>query len=189
VAVFQRKASVAVLAGLAVGLVITTASGELRADRDIEHELVRANEALAEQLTRQGEELAELRGMVAAAGARPSAKNPGTTQPSQAPESAAKATLKEQIAFRKKVLAAVKPELDAIDARATAADETFDKHVEAYSKHRHDYEITGHGWVKLDTMLTTEGVEMLRPTYSNDWIAIRYNGNGGMVAKETTKPK
>lgn len=177
------------LAGLAVGLMITTASGELRADRDVEHELLRANEALADQLMRQGEEIAELRTLVAAGVGRPSPTNPGTTQPGQAPESAVKANIKEQIAFRKKVLAAVKPELEAIDARATEATAKFDKHVEAYVNHRHDYEITGHGWVKLDTMLTTEGVEMLRPTYSNDWIAIRTNGNGGMVEKTTTKPK
>jgi hypothetical protein len=189
VAVFQRRASVAVLAGLAVGLVITTASGELRADRDVEHELLRANEALAEQLTRQGDEIAALRSMVAAAAGRPSPSNPGTTQPSTAPESAVKANVKETLAFRKKVLAAMKPELEAIDARATEATEKFDKHVDAYAKHRHDYEITGHGWVRLDTMLTTEGVEMLRPTYSNDWIPIRTNGNGGMIEKTTTKPK
>ena len=175
------------LAGLAVGLVITTASGELRADRDVEHELLRANEALADQLARQGEELAELREMVAAAAVRP--PKPTTTAPGTAPQTEAKTTVKEAIAFRKKVLAAMKPELEAIDARATAAAEKFDKHVEAYSKHRHEYEITGHGWVKLDAMLTTEGAEMLRPTYGNDWIPIRADGNGGMVAKDTTAPK
>jgi hypothetical protein len=49
--------------------------------------------------------------------------------------------------------------------------------------------LVSHGWVKIDTMLTTEGVEMLRPTYSNDWLAIRRDNAGGSHSKTTTKPK
>ena len=126
--------------------------------------------------------------MVDAAAGKPGTNNPGTTQPGSAPKSKAEADAEELIAFRKKVLAAVKPELEAIDKKATAAKGGFDKHVEAYAKHRHDYEVARHGWVKIDTMLTTEGVEMLRPTYSNDWP----RSAATMPAehsKTTTKPK
>jgi hypothetical protein len=176
-----------VFAGVAAGVVVTMASGELRADRDVAHELVTANEALVERLEVQEREIAELRDLVGAT-TKP-VNNPGTTQPGTAPKTKAEVEMEEMLAFRKKVLAAIDGELDGIDERASSAKAAFDKHVEAYAKHRHEYEVNSNGWAKLDTILTPEGVEMLRPTYPNDWIAIRYDGKGGVIAKATTKPK
>jgi hypothetical protein len=189
VAVFQRRANVAVLAGLAVGVVVTMASGELRADRDVELELVRANETLADRLDAQEQEIAELRSAIATAAGKPTTLNPGSKQPGTGPKSKAETELEELLAFKKKVLNAIKPELDAIDARAKAGEDALAQHVTAYAKHTHDVELVSHGWVKLDTMLTTEGTEMLRPTYPDDWIAIRRDGKGGTYPKQTSKPK
>lgn len=185
---FHRKANVAVLASLAIGVVLTLASGELRADRDIDRELLRVNEALVERVAQQQDEIDELRVAIAAA-SKPPSNAPGTTAPSDAPKTKAQTEAEEAAAFRKKVLAAVKPELTAIDERATTAKETFDKHVAAYAKHTHDYERMSSGWVKLDTMLTNDALEILRPTYADDWIAIRRDGKGGDYTQSTSKPK
>jgi hypothetical protein len=70
-ALLQRSASIAVFASLAVGLVVTLASGELRAERDVELELLRANEALAERLEQQEIEILALRRSVDAAAGKP----------------------------------------------------------------------------------------------------------------------
>ncbi len=176
-------------ASLAIGVVLTLASGELRADRDVERELAQVNGALVERVAQQQDELDELRATVEALAAKPTNKAPGTTTPTDGPKSKAQTELEEQAAFRKKVLAAIELELDAIDARAAKAKETFEAHVEAYAKHRHDYELASNGWVKLDTMLTHDALEILRPTYADDWIAIRRDGKGAMYTKSTTKPK
>lgn len=197
-ALSQQTTTVAVLASLAVGVMVTLASGELRADRDVGLELLRANEALGERVERQDAEIAELRARIEAGAGKPGG-NSGTNAP--APKSKAESEMDDAAAFRKKVLAAVKPELEAVDARATAAKTAFDthvtaygKHVTAYNNHHHDVEVPSHGWVKLDVMLTQEGVEMLRPSYADDQIAIRRADNGvvpgtGSHMKTTTKPK
>ncbi|MBC8072441.1 MAG: hypothetical protein IAG13_29230 [Deltaproteobacteria bacterium] len=191
-ALSQQTTTVAVLASLAVGVVVTLTSGELRADRDVGLELLRANEALGEQVARQELELAELRARIEAGAGKPGGN--GTTGPGTAPKSKAESDAAEQAEFRKKVLAVMKPEIDAVDARATAAKATFDKHVTAYANHSHDVDMAAHGWVRLDTMLTEDGVDSLRPSYSDDWIAIRRADNGvipgnGLLTKTTTKPK
>jgi hypothetical protein len=192
-ALSQQTTTVAVLASLAVGVVVTLASGELRADRDVGLELLRANEALGERVERQELELAELRARIEAGAGKPGGNN-GSTAPGTAPKSKAESDVAEQVEFRKKVLAVMKPEIEAVDARATTAKAVFDKHVTAYLNHHHDVDVAAHGWVRLDVMLTEDGVDMLRPTYGDDWVATRRAENGvvpgsGVLTKTTTKPK
>ncbi|HWB80536.1 MAG TPA: hypothetical protein VG755_36480 [Nannocystaceae bacterium] len=189
----RPSTKVVVLASLAVGVALTFASGESKADRDVAHELLRANESLAEKLDAQQVEIAELRARLDAASAKPGPKNPGTTQPGDAPQTKVEAEVKEAFEFRKKVLAALKPELEGIDAKFVASKDALDKHKEKYAKHTHQYDVVSHGWVRLDTMLTSDGVDVLRPTYSDDWIAIKRTDNGNIpessTSRSTTTPK
>lgn len=182
----RKSTKVVVLASFAVGVALTLASGELKADRDVGSELLRANESLVAKLDAQQLEIDELRARLEAAAVKPGPTNPGSQQPTDAPQSQAEAAAKEAAEFRKKVLGAIKPELEGIDAKF-ATKEAFDKHKDAYANHKHEYINIPHGWVRLDTMLTPEGVDMLRPTYSDDWIAIQYANNGVIPEKSTTK--
>lgn len=52
-----RSTAVAAVVGLVVGIAVTLVSAELRADRDVALELLRANELLADRLAEQRAEL------------------------------------------------------------------------------------------------------------------------------------
>jgi hypothetical protein len=189
----QSKTAVAVIASLATGIVVALASGELRASRDPGLELFRANELLAERLAEQHaelsaarEELAALR--IAMLGGKPN--KPGASPPSDTSKSAAQAAAEERIAFRAKALEALKPELEAIDAAAAAAKAKFDKHTKAFDEHTHEYEVTSHGWARLDTMLDEAHFDVLRATYLDHWVAIRDpKKSNATFSRSTTKPK
>ena len=189
----RPSTKVVVLASLAVGVALTFASAESKADRDIEHELLRANESLVAKLDAQQLEIEELRTRLDAASVKPAPTNPGSKQPGDAPMTEAEAAAKEAAEFRKKVLAIVDPKLEAIDTKITADMDALAKHKEKFSKHTHEYSHASHGWVRLDTMLTADGVDVLRPTYSDDWIAIKRTDNGNIPEssgmKSTTPPK
>lgn len=183
-----QSTKVVVLSSFAIGVALTLASGELKADRDVGSELLRANESLAAKLDAQQLEIEELRARLDAASTKPAPKNPGAQQqPTDAPQSQAEAAAKEAAEFRKKVLAAVKLELEAIDAKFVAGKDALDKHKETFAKHTHEYIHVPHGWVRLDKLLTDDGVDVLRPTYSDDWIAIQYANDGVIPEKSTTR--
>lgn len=182
------------LACLATGVVITLASGELRADRDVGLELLRANEALSARVERQDGELAELRALVEASAGKPTGPNTGPSAPGTPPKTKSEADLEEKFAFRVKALEALKPELAEIDRKQVAAKATHVAHVEAYAKHYHEYDVVAHGWVRLDAVLTGDGQDLLRPTYADDWFATVRTDNGklpsdGSLTKSTTAPK
>lgn len=191
----------AVIAGLAIGVVITLSSGELRAGRDVEGELLRANEALEDRLARQelrlAEALAELEGLrdeldgtVAAEAGKPPSKNPGTSSPGGAPpKSAAQVAAEERAAFRAKVLVALEPELTAIEAREAAIEATAAAAKETFDDHQHQVEFIGHGWVKVDVMLDSEHHDVVREPYRDKFLSIRDPATNGTYMKTTTKPK
>jgi len=70
-ALSQQTTTLAVPASLAAGVVVTLASGEPRADRDVGLELLRASDALIERVERQDADIAELRACVQAGGGKP----------------------------------------------------------------------------------------------------------------------
>lgn len=61
-----RSTAVAAVVGLVVGIAVTLVSAELRADRDVALELLRANELLADRLAEQRAELQAAREDLAA---------------------------------------------------------------------------------------------------------------------------
>lgn len=61
-----RSTAVAAIVGLAVGIAVTLVSTELRADRDVARQLLRANELLADRLVEQRTELQAAREDLAA---------------------------------------------------------------------------------------------------------------------------
>lgn len=154
---FSRVSKVAVPAGLAVGMTVTLASGPLRADRDVNAELLaqvdalaHSNERLSERVALQQAELAEalaqLRALRAAAGT--GATKPSSTSGASGLKTAAEAAAEERAAFRARVLEAVKPELDAIHGQLATfvTRATHDKHTHSYTTPRIG------GWARMDVI-------------------------------------
>jgi hypothetical protein len=113
---------------------------------------------------------------------------PPSTSPSPTTKTAAQAAAEERAAFRKKVLEALEPELEAIDTRAAAIEAKAKKDRDTFDKHRHDVEFVGHGWVRLNVMLDDDHFDTVREPYLDNWIAIRNDTNTSYM-KTTTKPK
>jgi hypothetical protein len=188
-----HSAQMAVLLACSVGATVALSSGDLRADRDPDAALVRANDRLTErlaeheaQLAHALDELAALRTELAAT--KPTTSAPGTSAPGAKPKTAAEAAAEERAAFRAKALVALKPELDAIDARATKIESTAVTAKTTFDKHTHEVEFVGHGWVKLDVMLDSDHFDTVRKPYLDDFVAIRDATNSTFM-KSTTKPK
>jgi hypothetical protein len=126
----------------------------------------------------------------ALAAAKPPASKPSTTtQPTQSASTAAQQAAKEKLEFRKAVLAAMKPELEAIDARAEAIETKAAAAKKTFDGHTHELEMSSHGWVRFDTMLTSDHHDVVREPYLNDWVAVRDGATAGMTTKTTSKPK
>jgi predicted Zn-dependent protease len=156
---FQQSTSFAVLAGVAVGVVITLGSGELRAALDL------------------------------SAAAKPTPSNPGSSPSAPAPKTAAQAAVEEKAAFRAKVLEAMKPELAAIEARAKTIDAKAATAKASFDAHTHEVEFASHGWVKIDTWLDADHFDTVRAPYLGHWLAIRDPAKAGTYMKDTSKPK
>jgi hypothetical protein len=142
-ALSQHSTKVAVLASLAAGVAIALASGPLRADRDVNLELLaqvealaQNNERLSERLSLQQAELAEALGQLAALrmAAGNTSKPPSSSSQAPAGKTLAQALAEERAAFRAKALEALKPEFDAIQVQLAG---TVPKTV--YDKHTHEY--------------------------------------------------
>ena len=193
----SHPSKLAVVVGLAVGVFVSLGAGELHADRDVDGELLRANASLERRLAAQESTLAELQTELdelrrdrEAAQAKPRTNNPDTA-PNDAPDSVVKKEVEEAVAFRKKALAALAPELEAIDARAAAIEAKAASAKATFDKHTHEVEFTSHGWVKLDVMLDADHLDVVRAPYRNDFVAIRDSsaGGSGTFMRATTKPK
>lgn len=187
----------ALVAAGAIGIVATLASGELHADRDVDGELLRANTSLERRLADQELALADalaeidaLRRDLDAANAKPKPNNPGTS-PGVDPGTVVEKAAEEAVAFRKKALAALAPELEAIDARAAAIETKAAAAKTTFDKHTHTVEFVSHGWVKIDTMLDADHLDVVRASYRNKFLAIRdpADGGPGTFDKSTSKPK
>lgn len=192
-----HPSKLAVVAGLAIGVFVSLASGELHADRDVDGELLRANASLERRLAAQEGALADLQGELdalrrdrEAVQAKPKPTQPDHA-PGESPDSIVKKQAEEAVAFRKKVLAALASELEAIDARAAAIEAKAAAAKTTFDKHTHEVEFTSHGWVKLDTMLDADHVDVVRAPYRNDFVAIRdaSASGSGTFMRATTKPK
>lgn len=155
-ALFQHTTKFAVLASLAAGLAVTLASGPLRADRDVNTELLakfdalaESNERLTERLALQqiqlDDALAQLKSLRIAAGTSTPSK-PSSSSGSSPVKTAAQAAAEERAAFRARALEALKPELEAIQAQLvnTVTRATYDKHTHEYTTP------TVGGWARLD---------------------------------------
>lgn len=185
-----------VVAALTLAASATLRSGELHADGDIDAELLRANASLERRLGEQEGTLTDLQAQLdelhrdrEAAQAKPKT-NPGTS-PGATPDSVAKKEAEEAVAFRKKALAALAPELEAIDARAAAIEGKATAAKTTFEKHTHEVEFTSHGWVKLDVLLDADHHDVVRAPYRDDFVAIRDSSatGSGSFMRATTKPK
>lgn len=185
-ALSQHTTKVAVLASLAVGVAVTLASGPLRADRDVNTEvlaqvdaLAHSNERLAERVALQEVELAEARAQLqalrAAAGTG-ATKPPSTSEPAPGLKTAAQAAAEERAAFRARALEALKPELDAIQVQLanTVTKATYDKHTHSYVTP------TVGGYARMDLILA-------HPDYLVPYVPPEKTGQGG--EKATSRPK
>jgi hypothetical protein len=187
-ALFQHTTKVAVLASLAAGIAVTLASGPLRADRDVNTELLaqvdalaRSNERLTERLalqqTQLTDALAQLSALRTAASTTPPSK-PSSTSPQTSPlKTAAQAAAEERAAFRARALEALKPELEAIQAQLvnTVPKATYDKHIHEYTTP------TVGGWARLD--LISANPDYLLPYMPPD------KAGQAPLEKTTSRPK
>lgn len=175
-----------ILGVLAVVTAAALGSRELHAGRDAPGELLeqvaaleRVNAALAEQARADREELAALhRRLLALEGrAAEPAGAAGTSKPgSQSPGGAAQSAIEAHLEFRRKVLAAIEPELAGIDARlaATLPRAEFDKHFHTFEK------VAPKGYYKVSQILTCPSC--LLPYMPGD-------DPSSLLTEPTSKPK
>jgi hypothetical protein len=183
-----QQAKVAVVAGFAVGMMVTLASGDLRADR-VSAELERANERLSERLADQEVQLAAALEQIDALRTATGDTKPGPTKPGgTSGKTAAQAAAEEKAAFRAKALVALAPELEAIATRSKTIEATAAAAKSTFENHNHEVEFMGHGWVKVDTMLESDHLDVVRKVYHQDFVAVRGSHNSKYM-KATTKPK